>query len=96
LEEGGGQIKKLDEQRKGTCSECGERMIRSCIPRTTAQLFSEILAGAESELRALKHQMTVSEDHETPTTAEVAAVDRVQKIIRGSSALIKIELNQLG
>jgi hypothetical protein len=67
-----------------------------CMPRTTAQFFREILAGAESELRALKHQKTVAEDHETPSTAEAAAMDRVQKLIRANWALIKVELDQLG
>ena len=33
--------------------------------------------------------------HDIPSVLEVAAIERIQKILRGASALIKIELYEL-
>lgn len=59
--------------------------------RTTSQLFREILAGAESDLNALECQKSATDDRKVPTIGEIAAIDRIQKIIRGCSKLIEME-----
>ncbi|NYF91434.1 hypothetical protein HDF08_003536 [Edaphobacter lichenicola] len=63
--------------------------------RIASHLFREILDGIQSELSALDHQKTLAEDEGAPTITEIAAIDRVRKILRGTSALIKIELDDL-
>ena len=63
--------------------------------QTTLQLFQQILDGLQSELHALETQKTMSENQALPTIAEIAAIDRIQKILRGSSSLIKLEIDQL-
>ena len=70
-------------------------MVLSVMPRTAPELFQEILDGIRSDLKALDRQKTVDADHDSPSILEIAAVEGIQKILRGASALIKIELDQL-
>jgi hypothetical protein len=70
-------------------------MVVSVMPRTAPQLFQAILDGIQSDLKALERQKTIDEDHDTPSVLETAAIERIQKILRGASTLIKIELDEL-
>ena len=70
-------------------------MVGFLMARTTLQLFREILDGLQSELHALETQKTMPEDQALPTIVEIAAIDRIQKVLRGSSSLIKLEIDQL-
>ena len=65
------------------------------MPRTAPQLFQEVLDGIKSDLQALDRQKTIVDDHDTPSVLEIAAMERVHKVLRGASALIKIELDEL-
>jgi hypothetical protein len=65
------------------------------MPRTAPELFQEILDGIQSDLKAMDRQKTVAVDHNVPSILEIAAMERIQKILRGASALIKIELDEL-
>lgn len=70
-------------------------MLVSVMPRTAPALFQEILDGVQSDLKALDRQKAVSDDHDAPSVLEIAAIERIQKILRGASTLIKIELDEL-
>jgi hypothetical protein len=70
-------------------------MVGFAMPRTAPELFQEILDGIQSDLKALDRQKTAAVDHDTPSTLEIAAMERIEMILRGASALVKVELKEL-